>query len=182
MSIFVSKFKLLFMGEWGRFSGAAHGKGPSSGPKAASESRGAGIFTPLLAAFALAAVLSGCGGVSEDELNKIKEENVSLAAELEREKRKAEILNQALAAAYKERDRLVEALEAPLEIPQEEAEANPPVAPRIYRVKTGDTLSRIAYSHQTTTGVLVTLNPYLRTRRDLMVWEGDKILLPPLPD
>ncbi|MDR2456482.1 MAG: LysM peptidoglycan-binding domain-containing protein [Deltaproteobacteria bacterium] len=127
--------------------------------------------------------MAGCGGVSEDELNKIKEENLSLALELESEQRKSMILNQALAEAYEERDRLVAALEAPIELPEEPpAVATPPAAPRIYRVRSGDTLSRIAVAHQTTTGVLVTLNPYLRERRDLMVWENDRILLPPLPE
>ena len=122
---------------------------------------------------------AGCGGVSEDELNKIKEENMSLALELESERKKAEILNQALAAAYTERDRLVAALEAPIELPEEVAEETPPAAPRIYRVKSGDTLGKIAQAHKTSTGILVTLNPYLRERRDLMVWENDRILLPP---
>jgi LysM repeat protein len=137
----------------------------------------------LLAVLIVPWLLAGCGGVSEDELNKIKEENLSLALELENEQRKSAILNQALSEAYEERDRLVAALEAPIELPEEPpAAAAPPVAPRTYRVKSGDTLSRIAVAHQTTTGVLVTLNPYLRERRDLMVWENDRILLPPLPE
>jgi outer membrane murein-binding lipoprotein Lpp len=139
---------------------------------------------PLSAVLLSALLLAGCGGVSEDELNKIKEENMALAAELESERRKADILNQALAAAYEERDRLVEALEAPIEPPEEEASAEAeaaPEPPRVYSVKSGDTLSQIAAAHQTTTSVLVSLNPYLRDRRDLMVWENDKINLPPPP-
>ena len=149
--------------------------------KAPSGSKAIVLVLLLAIAFLLAPLISGCGGVSEDELNKIKEENLALAAELESEKRKAEILNQALATAYRERDRLTEALEAPLELPEEAQDPVPLTEPRIYRVQLGDTLGRIAVAHQTTTGVLVTLNPYLRERRDLMVWEGDRILLPPLP-
>jgi LysM repeat protein len=125
------------------------------------------------------ALAAGCGGVSEDELNKIKEENMSLALELESERRKTEILNQALASAYGERDRLVAALEAPIALPEEVPDATAPTPPRYYTVKSGDTLGRIASANKTSTGVLVTLNPYLRERRDLMVWENDKILLPP---
>jgi LysM repeat protein len=144
-------------------------------------------MTPLaIIAFLLAAWLApGCGGVSEDELNKIKEENMALAAELESERRKADLLGKALASAYQERDRLAEALEAPLEAPGPEAaeggEAAAPAAPRVYQVKTGDTLSQIAAAHGTTTGVLIDLNPYLRARRDLMVWENDRLNLPPPP-
>jgi LysM repeat protein len=135
----------------------------------------------LLPALAFGGLSAGCGGVSEDELNKLKEENLALAAELESEKRKADILNLALSNAYKERDRLVAAIEAPIEPPEPEEAAEPaaPAEPRVYLVKTGDTLSQIAAAHETTTSVLVSLNPYLAQRRDLMVWENDRINLPP---
>jgi LysM repeat protein len=123
--------------------------------------------------------------VSEDDLDNLRLENQALEAELEQERRQAELLNRALTSVYKERDRLVDLLNAP-PAPEEEAAApeeagSPqPVAgqARVYVVRSGDTLGAIAQRHGTTTAVLVSLNPFLGNRSNYMVWENDRINLP----
>jgi LysM repeat protein len=145
----------------------------------------------IVLALSLAFTL-GCGGVSEEDLNKIKIENQSLEVELEQEKQQADILDRALTNAYKERDRLVDLLNA-------QAAGSPPTdttaptdgteststagatqtaAGQTYLVKTGDTLSVIAQKNNTTVSILLNLNPYLMDRNNYMVWENDKIRLP----
>ena len=49
---------------------------------------------------------------------------------------------------------------------------------QIYRPRSGDVLSTIASRHNTTVAELVRLNPYLKNRRDYMIWETDEIRLP----
>jgi LysM repeat protein len=128
----------------------------------------------------LAAALAagGCGGVSEDEMAKLQAENIALAAELESERRESDLLNRSLSAAYVERDRLVELLEAPPPPPEPAAGDEPPPEPKFYVVRSGDTLGEIAKRNNTTTTALVALNPFLRARRDLMVMENERITLP----
>jgi hypothetical protein len=127
----------------------------------------------------------GCSGVSEDDLDNLRQENLALEAELEHERRQAEILNRALTSVYKERDRLVDLLNAPPAPAEEELALDEETGPeaaqgqgRVYLVKPGDTLGAIARRNGTTTAVLVTLNPYLRGRDNYMVWENDRIALP----
>ncbi|MDR1487292.1 MAG: LysM peptidoglycan-binding domain-containing protein [Deltaproteobacteria bacterium] len=131
---------------------------------------------------------SGCSGYSEDELDRLKEDNVALAAELEAEKKEAQILNQALTNVYKERDRLADLLNAASQPPpaeQDPTQSDGQAASQegaqtrgVYLVVIGDTLGAIAQKHNTTTAVLLRLNPYLADRRGFMVWENDRILLP----
>jgi LysM repeat protein len=132
---------------------------------------------------------SACSGVSEEDIEKLKLENLSLEVELEQEKRQAEILNRALTNAYKERDRLVDRLHATAAAPGEETaqtadgtpaegQAAQPDPSRIYVVKAGDTLSSIAQQNGTTLAAILTLNPYLAGRNDYVVWENDRINLP----
>ncbi|MDR0620807.1 MAG: LysM peptidoglycan-binding domain-containing protein [Deltaproteobacteria bacterium] len=155
--------------------------------------RGA-VFVLFALSMALAlALVPGCGGVSEEDINNLKLENQSLESELEQERHKSEVLNRALTNAYKERDRLVDVLNAqpePVALVDPVAPAagaagqqtpggsSQAVAGQTYLVQTGDTLSTIAQRHNTTTAVLLELNPYLMNRNNYMVWENDKILLP----
>ncbi|MDR2387921.1 MAG: LysM peptidoglycan-binding domain-containing protein [Deltaproteobacteria bacterium] len=143
----------------------------------------------LLVFLALTLVLlTGCGGVSEEELNKLKAENQALATELDQEKSKSELLNRALTNSYRERDRLADLinLQAQVVVPEpplaEDLTVSPTPSPtasaQTYLVQTGDTLSAIAQRHNTTTATLLTLNPYLMDRNNYMVWENDQIRLP----
>jgi LysM repeat protein len=49
---------------------------------------------------------------------------------------------------------------------------------RTYKPKPGDVLTSIAARNHTTVEELVALNPYLARRRNYMIWETDKIILP----
>jgi LysM repeat protein len=51
-------------------------------------------------------------------------------------------------------------------------------ANRVYVTRPGDVLSNIATRNNTTVETLLNLNPYLRNRRDYIIWENDKIKLP----
>jgi hypothetical protein len=129
---------------------------------------------------------TGCSGISDDDLANLQKENQTLAAELEMEKRQADILNRALTSVYKERDRLVDLINQgppPEQTEAQEGENASPeettsTTPRVYVVQAGDTLGVIARRHQTTVAVLLTLNPFLRSRNDYMVWENDRLTLP----
>jgi septal ring factor EnvC (AmiA/AmiB activator) len=146
------------------------------------------VFSLVLVLF-LAATLNlgvGCTSFSEDELKKLQEENEALAAELDMEKKEAEILNRALTSVYKERDRLVDLLNssspASVQSSQDNGEGDSEQpqqsARKVYQVKLGDTLSTIAKSHDTTVPILLRLNPFLMDRQNNMVWENDRIILP----
>ncbi|MDR2302436.1 MAG: LysM peptidoglycan-binding domain-containing protein [Deltaproteobacteria bacterium] len=132
--------------------------------------------------------VSGCGGVSEEELNKLKAENQALEEELEQEKSKSELLNRALTNSYRERDRLADLINVQSQV-EEPIDPNlgdllapivevPIPSSQTYTVQTGDTLSTIAQRHNTSTATLLALNPYLMDRNNYMVWENDKIRLP----
>ncbi|MDR1658672.1 MAG: LysM peptidoglycan-binding domain-containing protein [Deltaproteobacteria bacterium] len=123
---------------------------------------------------------SGCMGVSDDELNKLKEGNQALAAELEAEKKESELLNRALTSVYRERDSLVDKLSTLAVSPLAPAATAPAeiAAPRIHVVKTGETLGSIASRYNTSVKTLVELNQYLQSRRDFMVWPNDQLTLP----
>ncbi|MDR2367442.1 MAG: LysM peptidoglycan-binding domain-containing protein [Deltaproteobacteria bacterium] len=161
------------------------------------------------------ALVAACGGVSEEDLQNLKAENLALEAELEQEKHQSDVLNRALTNAYRERDRLVDLLNAQPQVPEPDsaevaaateaaateaateaataqaaaaapaaggAGAQPGQTPAasgdVYVVQTGDTLSTIAQRHNTSTEILLALNPYLTNRNNFMVWENDKIRLP----
>lgn len=53
-----------------------------------------------------------------------------------------------------------------------------PSSGRVYRPKPGDVLSSIAARHNTSVSELIRLNPYLKSRRNYMIWETDEIALP----
>ncbi|MDR1546275.1 MAG: LysM peptidoglycan-binding domain-containing protein [Deltaproteobacteria bacterium] len=154
--------------------------------------RRGGRFNPAAALIIAAAVLTvpaGCSGMSEDELGKLKVENAALAVELTSARREADLLNRALTNVYKERDRLVDLLNAPLARPEEQTSADEtaaaaPAAPadternRSYVVQAGDTLGVIASRHSTTAEAILRLNPQLRSRPQMMVWLGERLLIP----
>ncbi|MDR1050194.1 MAG: LysM peptidoglycan-binding domain-containing protein [Deltaproteobacteria bacterium] len=148
------------------------------------------IFLVFLLSAILAAAAAACSGISDDDLANLQKENEALAAELELEKRQAEILNRALTGVYKERDRLVDQINlGPAAAQDAQAAADGTLiqpgeggasasSPRVYVVVVGDTLGAIARRFNTTVPVLLTLNPFLRSRADFMVWEHDNITLP----
>jgi hypothetical protein len=158
---------------------------PSDRPRFRTARRAVSLLFVLSMALA-----PGCGGVSEEDLDNVRLENQSLELELEQERHKSEVLNRALTNAYRERDRLVDLLNAQPETvrpPEPDAAAAAGQASEgaaqtasaeTYVVQAGDTLSTIAQRHNTTTAALLSLNPYLMDRNNYMVWENDKIRLP----
>jgi hypothetical protein len=72
-----------------------------------------------------------------------------------------------------------DALPDPAFSPETQTAAPPPVASgRTYQPRPGDVLSAIAARNNTTVEELVELNPFLRSRRNYMIWETDRIRLP----
>ena len=61
---------------------------------------------------------------------------------------------------------------------QQSAPAPPASSGRVYQPRPGDVLSSIAARNNTTVEELVELNPYLKSRRNYMIWETDRIRLP----
>ncbi|MDR2442963.1 MAG: LysM peptidoglycan-binding domain-containing protein [Deltaproteobacteria bacterium] len=126
--------------------------------------------------------LPGCTGVSEEDIQKLREENQTLAVQLEMEKKEAEILNRALTNVYRERDRLVDLLSGPPPKLEEdtvaESETGSEANRRVHVVKVGETLSVIASRYRTTVPILLDLNPFLMSRNNYMVWVNDRLALP----
>jgi LysM repeat protein len=134
-------------------------------------------------------IISGCSTVSEQDVENLKEETNTLAAELLLAKQEADILNRALNNAYIERDRLIDLLNEttnPSTTPSNTTQsAEAPVTPqaqttqtKIHITKPGDTLSIIAQRYNTSVEAIIKLNPFLKTRRDFMLMEHDPINLP----
>jgi LysM repeat protein len=72
-----------------------------------------------------------------------------------------------------------DALPDPASSPEIPAAVPPPVSSgRVYQPRPGDVLSAIAARNNTTVEELVELNPFLRSRRNYMIWETDRIRLP----
>ena len=63
-------------------------------------------------------------------------------------------------------------------VPVQAAPANPQPSGRVYVVKPGDVLYYIASRNNTTVEAILELNPRLRERRNNMIHENEKILLP----
>jgi nucleoid-associated protein YgaU len=151
------------------------------------------------------ALAAGCSPVSDEEMERLRGETEALAAELTRLKSESEMLDRALTSVYREKDRVVDRLNAlaaggPLE-PEAPEGAEAPAAgdpaaaggdaaaagaeaagprpgTRPYTAQRGDTLSQIARRHNTTLQVMIDLNPRLASRPEYMVWESDILTVP----
>jgi LysM repeat protein len=110
-------------------------------------------------------------------------------------------LDRALTNVYREKDRVVDAINsmsgiggAPVQnlagMPLGLGSTNPMVdapaggenagsssSPKKYVVQKGDTLSHIAVAHNTTVAALLKLNPFLNQRPEYMVWERDELTI-----
>jgi LysM repeat protein len=147
----------------------------------------------------LALIAPGCSPVSDEELQSLRNETEALEGELARLKTEADILNRALDNVYREKDRVLDQLDQMNNPPAPEAEADPALVSlqdgaqvtstatgqptanqRVYKVVRGDTLSGIARDHNTSTEVLLRLNPFLGNRNDMLVLENDSIVVPSL--
>jgi hypothetical protein len=153
------------------------------------------LRTLFLSVF-LTLLVFGCSPVSDEELQSLRNETEALEGELSRLKSEAVILNRALDNVYREKDRVLDKLErlANPQMAKEEdlvtlqdgttapaSDAGIPREPQAqgsYKVKRGDTLTQIAKDYNTTVDVLARLNPFLRGRPELMVWENDNLTLP----
>ncbi|MDR2612612.1 MAG: LysM peptidoglycan-binding domain-containing protein [Deltaproteobacteria bacterium] len=151
-------------------------------------------------ALALSLILSpGCSPVSDEEMERLRGETEALAAELTRLRNESELLDRALTNVYREKDRVVDRLNAlsgdgpvPEEAPagglEVGAGGEAPAAGegagaaaggrRIYVAQRGDSLSMIAKRNNTTLQAILDLNPYLANRPGYMVWEKDPVTLP----
>jgi LysM repeat protein len=128
----------------------------------------------------------GCSSVSDEEMDRLREETFALEAELAAARQEAAILDRALTSVYKERDQVVDQIarataEFNGEILPDSLMVNGtavPAGPRKYRAQTGDSLSGIAQRYGTTVSVLLDLNSFLKSRTNNMVWVGDELSLP----
>jgi hypothetical protein len=147
---------------------------------------------------AILALGTACSPVSEEEVDQLKSETEGLAFELGRLRQESEILDRALTNVYREKDRVLDRLNAlesgaalpaepeageavalaPIEGAEGPAPEGAPAAPRTRVAQRGDTLSQIAKDNNTTLQALLRLNPYLARRPDLMLMEEDVIVLP----
>jgi LysM repeat protein len=152
---------------------------------------------PLRAAVLVTAlaVAAGCSTVSDEEVASLKGETEALAAELARLKNESELLDRALTNVYREKDSVVDRLNALAAggTGEDPEAAVDPAAPaprgpaeavaqsggtRVYIAQKGDTLSQIARRNNTTLQVILELNPRLAEREDHMVMEHDPVNLP----
>ncbi|MDR1041675.1 MAG: LysM peptidoglycan-binding domain-containing protein [Deltaproteobacteria bacterium] len=141
---------------------------------------------------------AACSPVSGEDMDRLRGETEALAAELTRLKSESELLDRALTNVYREKDRVVDRLNAlsgegpvPPEVvdiaeapapPSADGEEAPSAGdaarPRTYVAQRGDTLSDIARRNNTTVQAIVARNPFLARRPENMVWEKDTLTLP----
>ncbi len=144
--------------------------------------------THLILIVALCFMMSGCLD-SEGDYQQLLEEKNALVQELDLAQKENEILNHVLADVTKEREILLATLNpqsAPVALDDgtsadpasASSVAMPTPSGKYHVVGKQDYLSKIAVQYGTNIGVLLELNPQIKTRRDYFVSEGERINLP----